>query len=76
MCSIFKFCNPLSPLSELNKWNTSNIYDMSYLFFFCRELKALPDISKWNTSNVNIKYGKDNMFYGCINNLIVPNIFN
>ena len=34
MCSIFKFCNSLSPLSELNKWNTSNIYDMSYLFFF------------------------------------------
>ena len=73
MCSIFKFCNSLSPLSELNKWNTSNIYDMSYLFFFCRELKALPDISKWNTSNVN---NMSNMFSGCFVLKTLPDISN
>ena len=73
MCSIFKFCNSLSPLSELNKWNTSNIYDMSYLFFFCRELKALPDISKWNTSNVN---NMSNMFSGCFALKTLPDISN
>ena len=73
MCSIFKFCNSLSPLSELNKWNTSNIYDMSYLFFFCRELKTLPDISKWNTSNVN---NMSNMFSGCFALKTLPDISN
>ena len=73
MCSIFKFCNSLSPLSELNKWNTSNIYDMSYLFFFCRELKALPDISEWNTSNVN---NMSNMFSGCFVLKTLPDISN
>ena len=73
ICSIFKFCNSLSPLSELNKWNTSNIYDMSYLFFFCRELKALPDISKWNTSNVN---NMSNMFSGCFVLKTLPDISN
>ena len=73
ICSIFKFCNSLSPLSELNKWNTSNIYDMSYLFFFCRELKTLPDISKWNTSNVN---NMSNMFSGCFALKTLPDISN
>ena len=71
MCSIFKFCNSLSPLSELNKWNTSNIYDMSYLFSGCFSLKTLPDISNWNVSNVK---DMSDMFNNCNYLLSLPDL--
>lgn len=42
-----------SSLSELNvdKWDTSNVIDMSYMFSSTNSLGVL-DLSKWNTSKV------------------------
>ena len=45
-------CSTLKNLSDISKWKTSNIIDMSYLFFNCSKIKELPDLSKWNSSNV------------------------
>ena len=60
----------LSSLSDISKWNTKNIIDMSYLFFGCLSLISLPDISKWNTNNVTNMKG---IFEGCssISSLII-----
>jgi len=44
----------LSPLTDLSKWNTENITDMSHIFSYCKSLKSLPNISKWFTKNVII----------------------
>ena len=49
--------SPLSSLPDINKMNTSNVKDMSYMFCGCCELSSLPDISTWNTENVtNMRY--------------------
>ena len=49
-------------ISDISKWNTNNITDMSYMFYKCESLSSLPDISKWNTKNVtNMSY----MFCNC-----------
>ena len=42
----------LLSLSDISKWNTSDIINMEYMFSGCSLLLSLPDISKWNTSNV------------------------
>ena len=52
MNNIFNGCNSLSSLTNLSKWDTTNINNMSYIFYNCYELESLPDISKWNTENV------------------------
>jgi len=42
----------LSTLSDISKWNTNKVINMSYMFYYCSSLLSLPDISKWNTNNV------------------------
>ena len=54
---MFSHCNSLSSLSDISKWDTTNIIDMSYLFANCNTLEYLPDISNWNTSNVKYMQG-------------------
>ena len=49
---MFNGCNSLSPLTDLSKWDTTNVNNMSFLFYNCYNLESLPDISKWNTENV------------------------
>jgi surface protein len=39
----------LEYLSDISKWNTKNVTNMSYMFSGCSSLEFLPDISKWNT---------------------------
>jgi len=39
-------------ISDISKWNTKYVTDMSYLFCCCETLESLPDISSWDTSNV------------------------
>jgi len=52
MSHLFSFCNKLSSLPDISKWNTNNLTNMRSLFFCCESLISLPDISKWNTNNV------------------------
>ena len=54
---MFYGCNSLIYLSDMSKWNTENITDMSYMFCDCKSLLCFLNISKWNTSNVtNMSY--------------------
>ena len=52
MSYMFSSCYGLSPLSDVSRWNTSNVTNMYCLFYFCNRIESLPDISKWNTSKV------------------------
>ena len=52
MSNIFKKCSNSKSLPDINKWNISNVADLSGKFSDCLKLEFLPDISKWNTSNV------------------------
>ena len=52
MDNMFNFCEILSYLPDISKWNTIKVKNMSNLFRICKSLLSLPDISKWNTTNV------------------------
>ena len=61
----------LLSIPDINKWNTINIIDMSYLFCCCENLISLPDISSWNTSNVK---DMSNMISYCPNLESLPDL--
>ena len=44
MSNMFEGCSLLSNLSDISKWNTSNVTNMSYMFHGCSSLLSLPDI--------------------------------
>ena len=46
---------------DLSGWDTSNVFDMSYMFYGCSSLTSL-DVSGFNTSNVD---NMDCMFQDC-----------
>ena len=50
---MFYNCKSLSTLSDISKWNTNKVRNMSYMFSDCDSLSSLPDILKWNINNVN-----------------------
>ena len=63
MYYIFYNFSSLLPLTDIYKWNTNNVKNMSYMFSGCSSLKELPEnISNWNISNV--KY-MGSMFENC-----------
>ena len=67
---MFSNCSSLFEISDISKWNTINITDMSHLFEVC-ELSSLFDISKWETSNViNMSY----MFSNCASLSSLPDL--
>ena len=54
---MFEGCKSLSKLSDISKWNTKNVTDMSYMFKDCESLFQLPDISMWNKNSLkNISF--------------------
>ena len=62
MSQMFYYCESLSSLPDISKWNTSNVNNMSYMFCNCSSLSSLPDISKWDTFHLE-KY--ENIFKNC-----------
>ena len=48
---MFSNCKSLSFLSDISKWDTKNVIDMSYMFNNCESLSSLPNISKWDTKS-------------------------
>ena len=71
MSFLFSWCDSLSDISNISKWNTINVTNMSFLFYKCSSLKSLPDISKWNTNNVINMCG---MFGECESLEVLPDI--
>ena len=69
---MFHYCQYLSSLPDISKWNTQNVKDMNSMFCYCKLLSSLPDISKWNTQNVT---DMREMFSGCNQNLNIPKKF-
>ena len=57
----FYDCSNLSTIKGLEKLNTSNVTDMSYMFYRCAKLTSL-DVSKFNTAKVT---KMNRMFSGC-----------
>jgi surface protein len=49
---MFSDCTLLYSLSDISKWDTINITNMSHIFDGCKSLSNLSDISKWDTYNV------------------------
>ena len=68
---MFCGCEELLSLSDISKWNTSNINNMSHLFDNCKSLPSLPDISKWDTSNIN---NMSHLFDNCNSLSSLPDI--
>ena len=61
----------IDSFTDITKWNTSKITDISWLFMGCISLVSLPDISEWNTKNI-----KDMkcLFYQCSSLRSIPDI--
>ena len=69
----YMFCNctSLLSLSDISKWNTTNVTSMKGMFQFCSSLLFLPSIAKINTENVkDMSY----MFCGCSSLSLLPDI--
>ena len=49
---MFYNCRGLLLLSDISKWDTRNVIDMSKMFYNCILLSSDPEISKWNLDNV------------------------
>ena len=61
----------LLSLTDISKWNTKNVTNMSDMFNGCSSLLSLPDISKLNIQNVtNMSY----LFYRCSSIKSLPDI--
>ena len=60
---LFKLCEKLTSIEDLQYLNTSEVTDMSGLFWSCKGLTTI-DVSKLNTENVT---NMEEMFCGCIN---------
>ena len=59
---IFKDCESLKEIQGINKFNTNNVIDFSFMFSSCKNLEFL-DVSNFNTTKAdNFK----SMFHGCI----------
>ena len=52
---MFRNCNNLTKILNIDKIDTSNVTNMNYTFFHCPKLKEL-DLSNWNTNNVTSMY--------------------
>ena len=61
MHGMFRECNKLKEIKGIEKFETSQVTDMSNMFYGCKELEKL-DLSKFNTSKVTNIYG---MFHEC-----------
>ncbi len=49
---IFYCCDKLTDITDLAKWDVSNVTDMSYAFANCNKLAIINALSGWDVSNV------------------------
>ena len=71
--NFFAFCESLSYLPDISKWNTSNFERIEEMFSGCSSLSSLPDISKWNLSKV---YSTNSPFSFCFSLSFIPDNIN
>ena len=69
--NIFDGCESLISISDISKWNISNVTKMNRLFNQCQSLNSLPDISHWDTSNVTTM---ERLFNQCYSLKSLPDI--
>ena len=58
---MFRDCNLLIQIPDINNWDTKNVTNMNRMFSRCTSLESL-DCSKWNTKKVT---SFNNMFAQC-----------
>ena len=51
MENMFQDCSSLSSFTNISKWNTTNVIDMSWMFAKCENLQSI-EISNWDTNQV------------------------
>ena len=71
MSQMFRGCESLICISNIDKWDTQQVTNMSKMFELCSSLCSLPDSLDWNTSQVT---DISNMFSGCTNLSDIPDI--
>ena len=69
--NMFDGCTSLISISDISKWNISNVTKMNRLFNQCHSLESLPDINKWDTSNVTTM---ERLFNQCYSLKSLPDI--
>ena len=68
---MFRECNSLKSIPDIDNWDTKNVTNISGMFRLCNSKQSLPDISKLNTKNVtDMSYFCD----GCISLTSLPDI--
>ena len=71
MSTMFKDCQTLISIKNIDRIDTSKVTNMNHLFCGCSSLQSLPDISIWDTSKVtNMRY----MFGDCSSLKELPDI--
>ena len=49
---MFEDCSSLASLQGLEKWDVSNVTDLTQMFSGCSSLTSVDLLEKWDTSNV------------------------
>jgi len=71
MSDLFRECESLLSLPNIENWNTEKVKNMSYMFYYCIKLSKIPKISLWNTCNLE---DISKMFCGCNCLISLPDI--
>ena len=59
---MFEGCSSMENVAGLEKWDVSNVADMSYMFYGCNSLKDISALAGWNVSGVR---NMSDMFGDC-----------
>ena len=45
MSGMFAYCNNLTSLPDISKWNTNNVSYINGMFFCCNKIQLIPKFS-------------------------------
>ena len=68
---MFYNCSSLTSMSDISRWDTRNVVDISHIFQNCELLTSIPDISQWKADNIK---EMDDIFNNCKSLSSLPNI--
>ena len=48
---MFKYCESLKIINELQTWNVSNCINFSFMFYYCNSLQNINALKNWDVSD-------------------------